>query len=100
MRALVPSPLYTGVSAGSSVALKRSRAAHLRYRIRSSASAPDKAQLCPNSVMTRRCSSRRKGFNVVATANIRDRGVHEMSSALKRRLTSRPSDDCEPRTRI
>jgi MoxR-like ATPase len=28
----------------------------------------------------------RPGFNVVATANIRDRGVHEMSSALKRRF--------------
>lgn len=27
-----------------------------------------------------------KGFNVVATANLRDRGVHEMSSALKRRF--------------
>jgi len=26
------------------------------------------------------------GFNIVATANIRDRGVHEMSSALKRRF--------------
>jgi MoxR-like ATPase len=26
------------------------------------------------------------GFNVVATANLRDRGVHEMSSALKRRF--------------
>jgi hypothetical protein len=28
----------------------------------------------------------RKGFNVIATANVRDRGVHEMSSALKRRF--------------
>jgi len=28
----------------------------------------------------------RPGFNVLATANIRDRGVHEMSSALKRRF--------------
>lgn len=27
------------------------------------------------------------GFNVLATANLRDRGVHEMSSALKRRFT-------------
>ncbi|NJR48303.1 MAG: AAA family ATPase [Leptolyngbyaceae cyanobacterium CSU_1_3] len=27
-----------------------------------------------------------KGFNVIATANLRDRGVHEMSSALKRRF--------------
>ena len=27
-----------------------------------------------------------RGFNVLATANIRDRGVHNMSSALKRRF--------------
>ncbi|PJI93511.1 ATP-binding protein [Luteimicrobium subarcticum] len=36
------------------------------------------------------------GFNVVATANLRDRGVHEMSSALKRRFsfeTVRPIRD-------
>jgi MoxR-like ATPase len=36
------------------------------------------------------------GFNVIATANLRDRGVHEMSSALKRRLnfeTVRPIGD-------
>ena len=36
------------------------------------------------------------GFNVLATANIRDRGVHEMSSALKRRInfeTVRPIND-------
>lgn len=36
------------------------------------------------------------GFNVLATANIRDRGVHEMSSALKRRFnfeTVRPIND-------
>ena len=36
------------------------------------------------------------GFNVVATANVRDRGVHEMSSALKRRFnfeTVRPIAD-------
>ena len=37
-----------------------------------------------------------RGFNVLATANLRDRGVHEMSSALKRRFnfeTVRPIDD-------
>jgi len=28
----------------------------------------------------------RRGFNIIATANLRDRGVHEMSSALKRRF--------------
>lgn len=38
----------------------------------------------------------RPGFNLLATANLRDRGVHEMSSALKRRLgfeTVRPIRD-------
>jgi MoxR-like ATPase len=37
-----------------------------------------------------------RGFNVLATANVRDRGVHEMSSALKRRFnfeTVRPITD-------
>lgn len=29
----------------------------------------------------------RPGFNIIATANLRDRGVHEMSSALKRRFS-------------
>jgi MoxR-like ATPase len=36
------------------------------------------------------------GFNILGTANIRDRGVHEMSSALKRRFnfeTVRPIND-------
>ncbi len=28
----------------------------------------------------------RQGFNVIATANTRDRGVNEMSAALKRRF--------------
>ena len=32
----------------------------------------------------------RKGFNVIATANTLDRGVHEMSSALKRRFNYVP----------
>lgn len=37
-----------------------------------------------------------RGFNVLATANLRDRGVHEMSSALKRRFnyeTVKPISD-------
>ncbi len=38
------------------------------------------------------------GFNIIATANLRDRGVHEMSSALKRRFnfeTVHPIADLE-----
>ena len=38
------------------------------------------------------------GFNVIATANLRDRGVHEMSAALKRRFnfeTVKPIQDAK-----
>jgi MoxR-like ATPase len=44
-----------------------------------------------------------RGFNVLATANIRDRGVHEMSSALKRRFnfeTVRPISDRKLETQL
>lgn len=44
-----------------------------------------------------------RGFNVLATANIRDRGVHEMSSALKRRFnfeTVRPITDRKLETQL
>jgi MoxR-like ATPase len=44
-----------------------------------------------------------QGFNVVATANLRDRGVHEMSSALKRRFnfeTVRPISDRKLEARL
>ncbi len=44
-----------------------------------------------------------RGFNVVATANLRDRGVHEMSSALKRRFnfeTVRPIRDRDLERRL
>jgi MoxR-like ATPase len=44
-----------------------------------------------------------RGFNVLATANLRDRGVNEMSSALKRRFnfeTVRPIADRDLETRL
>jgi MoxR-like ATPase len=44
-----------------------------------------------------------RGFNVLATANLRDRGVHEMSSALKRRFnfeTVRPIRDRDLERRL
>lgn len=44
-----------------------------------------------------------RGFNVLATANLRDRGVHEMSSALKRRFnfeTVRPIRDRRLESRL
>lgn len=54
----------------------------------------DKLLLVPE--LTQPCLFAAPGFNVIATANIRDRGVHEMSSALKRRFnfeTVKPIND-------
>lgn len=45
----------------------------------------------------------RPGFNVIATANLRDRGVNEMSAALKRRFnfeTMRPLDGIEAQAKL
>ncbi len=45
----------------------------------------------------------KRGFNIIATANLRDRGVHEMSSALKRRFnfeTIQPLQDIDQETEL
>lgn len=46
----------------------------------------DKLMMIPELKGEDRVLLAQPGFNVMATANIRDRGVHEMSSALKRRF--------------
>ena len=46
----------------------------------------DKVLMIPELDGAERVLLAQKGFNVIATANIRDRGVNEMSSALKRRF--------------
>src|SRR5262249_33800287 len=96
VRALVPAPLYTGMQRGALV------------RFEEVTRVQPEIQDCLISVMSDKVLHvaelkgddaivfAAKGFNVVATANIRDRGVHEMSSALKRRFnfeTVRPIAD-------
>lgn len=46
----------------------------------------DKVMMIPELSDVNRVLPAKPGFNVIATANTRDRGVHEMSSALKRRF--------------
>ena len=46
----------------------------------------DKVMMVPELKGEERVLLAQPGFNILATANIRDRGVHEMSSALKRRF--------------
>jgi len=85
-RALVPSPLYSGLKEGKIV------------RFEEITRCPPEVQDSLISILSDKILHvaelgeedgvvlARQGFNVVATANLRDRGVHEMSSALKRRF--------------
>jgi MoxR-like ATPase len=82
---LVPAPLYTAMETGRIV------------RFEEITRCPQEVQDCLLSVLSDRVLAvpelddspmlyAREGFNLIATANTRDRGVNEMSAALKRRL--------------
>jgi MoxR-like ATPase len=84
-RALVPSPVYVGMKTGAVVRFEEITRCQPEIQDSLVSILSDKAMHIPElgaaSVLFAE-----KGFNVIGTANIRDRGVHEMSSALKRRF--------------
>ncbi|MBC7797928.1 MAG: AAA family ATPase [Pyrinomonadaceae bacterium] len=84
-RALVPSPLYVGLSEGKLVRFEEITRCPPEIQDALVSVLSDKVLLVPelgdDAVLFAK-----KGFNVIATANLRDRGVNEMSSALKRRF--------------
>lgn len=92
-RALVPSPVYQAMATGRVV------------RFEEITRCPPEIQDTMVSILSEKLLmvpelegqvAARPGFNVIATANLRDRGVHEMSAALKRRFnfeTVRPIRD-------
>lgn len=84
-RALVPSPVYNGMKHGKLVRFEEITrcAPEIQDALISvlSESALHIPELQQHSVL-----HAQQGFNIIATANIRDRGVNEMSSALKRRF--------------
>jgi len=85
-RALVPGPLYIGMRDGLIVRFEEiTRAPHeVQDTLLSSLS--DKVLVVPELSGDAGVVLARRGFNVIGTANTRDRGVNEMSSALKRRF--------------
>ncbi|MCB9538632.1 MAG: AAA family ATPase [Myxococcales bacterium] len=85
-RALVPAPLYRGMREGRVVRFEEiTRAPHeVQDTLLSALS--DKVLMVPELEGDDGVVFAQPGFNVVATANTRDRGVNEMSSALKRRF--------------
>lgn len=83
--ALVPGPLYIGMRDGKLVRFEEiTRTPHeVQDTLLSSMS--DKVLIVPE-LGDEGVVLARRGFNIIGTANTRDRGVNEMSSALKRRF--------------
>lgn len=85
-RALVPSPVYTGLKKGALVRFEEITRCQPEIQDALVSILSDKVLLIPELKDEDAVLFAAKGFNIVATANIRDRGVNEMSSALKRRF--------------
>jgi len=84
-RALVPSPLHTAMKRGAQARFEEITRCQPEIQDTLVSLLSDKAMHIPELGDDAMLYARR-GFNVIATANLRDRGVHEMSSALKRRF--------------
>jgi len=85
-RALVPAPLYHGLKNGSLVRFEEITRCPLEIQDSLLSVLSDRVMSIPELEGDRRSLFARSGFNVIATANTRDRGVNEMSAALKRRF--------------
>jgi MoxR-like ATPase len=92
-RALVPAPLYLGMQRGAIVRFEE--ITRVQPEIQDSLISVMSDKVLHVAELESAVFAAR-GWNLVASANIRDRGVHEMSSALKRRFnfeTVRPIAD-------
>ncbi len=85
-RALVPAPLYRGLSEGRLVRFEEITRCPAEIQDTLISVLSDKVLHVPEFEGPDAVLYARPGFNVIATANTRDRGVHEMSAALRRRF--------------
>ncbi len=83
---LVPAPLYRGMSEGKVVRFEEITRCPLEIQDVLLSILSDRVMSIPELGGPGRTLYARAGFNVVATANTRDRGINEMSAALKRRF--------------
>jgi MoxR-like ATPase len=83
---LVPAPLHRGMSEGKVVRFEEITRCPLEIQDVLLSILSDRVMSIPELDDPGRTLFARSGFNVVATANTRDRGINEMSAALKRRF--------------
>lgn len=95
-RSLVSAPLYRGMQEGKIVRFEEITRCPIEIQDTLLSILSDRVMSVPELAGENRTLFARTGFNVIATANTRDRGVNEMSAALKRRFnfeTVQPIDD-------
>ncbi len=85
-RSLVPAPLHHGMKNGRLVRFEEITRCPLEVQDTLLSVLSDRVMSIPEMEGGARSLFARSGFNVIATANTRDRGVNEMSAALKRRF--------------
>jgi MoxR-like ATPase len=84
--ALVPAPLFHGLSRGQIVRFEEITRCPPEIQDTLISTLSDKVLYIPELKGDGNAVYAKPGFNIIATANTRDRGVHEMSAALKRRF--------------
>jgi MoxR-like ATPase len=85
-RSLVPAPLYRGMTEGKLVRFEEITRCPLEIQDTLLSILSDRVMSIPELPDASRTLYAQVGFNVIATANTRDRGINEMSAALKRRF--------------
>ncbi|MGL6073561.1 MAG: ATP-binding protein [Fimbriiglobus sp.] len=85
-KSLVPAPMYRGMDTGKIVRFEELTRCPLEMQDVMLSILSDRVMAIPELPDAARSLYAKPGFNVIATANIRDRGVNEMSAALKRRF--------------
>ena len=85
-RALVPAPLHRGLQEGRIVRFEEITRCPAEIQDTLISVLSDKVLHIPEFDGPESVLHATTGFNVIATANTRDRGVHEMSAALRRRF--------------
>ncbi len=102
-RALVAAPLYTAMKHGRIVRFEEITRAPHEIQDTLLQALSEKVLLVPELPGDESVVLARPGFNLIATANTRDRGVNEMSAALKRRFhfeTVPPLDDLKQEVEV
>lgn len=85
-RSLVPAPLHRGMTEGKIVRFEEITRCPVEIQDTLLSVLSDRLMIVPELKGEGRTLYAAQGFNVIATANTRDRGVNEMSAALKRRF--------------